>query len=346
MTKSSMSADVHDLVNMDALSPALVKATGNSAWLETRAELISGGKSNLTFTLVSAAGDELILRRPPTGTLLPSAHDMSRESRVQQALATTDVPVASIVLRDDGQLTGSQCYVMEKVPGHVIRDALPAGFAATPAERAQMAYALVDTLAALHAVDPNAVGLGDYGRPTGFMERQVRRWSGQWERSKTHDVPEIGELGRRLAKQVPTPQRSTIVHGDYRTDNVVYNAANPARINAVLDWELSTLGDPLTDVALMMLFWRTADEGQLSLVPSVSHLPGFPHRAALIDLYADASGGDLTDMGYYQAFAHYKFAIIVQGVAARSAAGAMGGQNFGDLSEEILGLARAGLEHI
>ncbi|MDT0200458.1 phosphotransferase family protein [Nocardioides sp. AE5] len=334
-----------ELIPHDRLAPALVAATGDERWAEFETELISGGKSNLTFFLRSDAG-ELVLRRPPTGKLLPSAHDMGREARVQRGLAGTDVPVAKVVLHDEGDLIGIQCYVMERVPGHVIRGELPEGFATTPAEREQMAYAFVDTLAALHAVDQDAVGLGDYGRPEGFMARQVRRWVGQWEASKAHDVPEIDELGRRLAAAVPTQQRSTIVHGDYRTDNVVHDADDPARINAVLDWELSTLGDPLTDVALLMLFWRNADEGQLSLIPGVTHLPGFPDRDAMLERYAARSGADLSDMGYYQAFAHFKFAVIAQGVSARSKAGAMGGQDFGDLDDEIQGLAVAGLAHL
>ncbi|MCD6638670.1 MAG: phosphotransferase family protein [Nocardioides sp.] len=340
-----MSGNVRDLVRLDRLGPRLAEVTGEEAWRDSRAELISGGKSNLTFTLTSAAG-ELVLRRPPTGDLLPSAHDMGREARVQRSLAGTDVPAAPIVLYDDGELIGIQCYVMEKVPGHVIRGELPDGYATTAAERTRMALAFVDTLAALHAVDPGAVGLGDYGRPAGFMERQVRRWTGQWEASRSHDVAEIDELGRRLAAAVPVQRRSTIVHGDFRTDNVVYDAADPGRINAVLDWELSTLGDPLADVGLLMLFWRDADEGDLSLIPGVSHLPGFPDRASMLERYAAASGADLSDLGYYRAFAHFKFAIIVQGVAARSAAGAMGGQDFGDLDDEILRLAQAGLDHI
>jgi aminoglycoside phosphotransferase (APT) family kinase protein len=333
-----------ELVRLDRLCPALVEATGDAAWLEARLELISGGKSNLTFALSGAAG-AVILRRPPTGELLPSAHDMSREARVQQALAATRVPVARVVLHDDGDLLGVPCYVMEQVPGHVVRGELPIGFATTREERERMAFVFVDTLAALHAVDPGAVGLGDYGRPTGFIERQVRRWAGQWAKTQTHDVPEIDELGRRLAKQVPTQQRSTIVHGDYRTDNVVYDPTDPGRISAVLDWELSTLGDPLTDLALLTLFWRGAEERPLSLAPGVSHLPGFPSRAELLERYA-ASGADLSEMGFYRAFAHFKFAIITQGVAARAAAGAMGGQHFGDLDDEVLALAQAGIQHI
>lgn len=178
------------------------------------------------------------------------------------------------------------------------------------------------------------------------MARQVRRWTGQWEASRTHDVAEIDELARRLAQAVPTQQRSTIVHGDFRLDNVVYDLYDPGRINAVLDWELSTLGDPLSDVGLLMLFWRGPGEDQLSLIPGITHLPGFPGRDTLLERYATTSGADLSDMGFYQAFAHFKFAVIAQGVQARAAAGAMGGQDFGNLDDEILGLAQAGLTHL
>lgn len=337
--------DIDALVRLDRLGPALVDATGQDAWLDATAELISGGKSNLTFILRSEAG-ELILRRPPTGELLPSAHDMGREAKVQRGLADTRVPVARIVLHDDGDLIGIGCYVMEKVPGHVIRAGIPPGYATTPAEREQLAFAFVETLAALHAVDQDAVGLGNYGRPDGFMARQVRRWTGQWEASKAHAVGEIEELARRLALDVPTQARSTIVHGDYRTDNVVYDADDPGRINAVLDWELSALGDPLADVGLLMLFWRSADEGQLRLIPGITHLPGFPDRATVLERYAVTSGADLSDLGYYQAFAHFKFATIAQGVSARSRAGAMGGQEFGDLDDEIVQLGQSGLEFL
>ncbi|XVQ07020.1 phosphotransferase family protein [Spirillospora sp. CA-255316] len=335
----------HDLVRLDRLGPALAEATGSDAWLAATAQLISGGKSNLTYLLRSAAG-ELILRRPPSGKLLPRAHDMGREARVQRSLAGSGVPVAEVVLYDEGDLIGIGCYVMQKVDGHIIRGRLPPSYARSPQEREAMAFAFVDTLAALHAVDHAAAGLADYGRPEGFMARQVRRWAGQWEASKTHPVEELDELGRRLAAAVPKQQRSTIVHGDYRVDNVVYAPADPDELKAVLDWELSTLGDPLSDLGLLMLFWREEGERQLSLVPGITHLPGFPGREAMLSRYAAASGADLTDMAYYQAFAHYKFAIIAQGVSARSAAGAMGGQDFGDLDDEILQLARDGLTFV
>jgi aminoglycoside phosphotransferase (APT) family kinase protein len=331
-----------DLVPWDRLGPALVAATGDERWLEGRPELIAGGKSNLTFRLLSDAG-ELVLRRPPTGELLPSAHDMAREARVQRALAPTAVPTAGIVLADDGELLGLPCYVMEKAAGHVVRGTLPPGYADEPAERHAVAAAFADTLAALHAVDPGSVGLADYGRPEGFMARQVRRWTGQWEASRSRDVPEVDALGRRLAASVPPQRRSSIVHGDYRLDNVVLHPDEPGRITAVLDWELSTLGDPMSDLALLLLFWREEGEPELTLIPGVSHLPGFPTRAEMLGRYADASGADVSDLDWYLAFAHFKFAVIAQGVSARSRAGAMGGQDFGDLDTEILGLGRRGL---
>nr|AIA15911.1 Phosphotransferase enzyme family [uncultured bacterium] len=337
--------DLTELVGLNHLVPALIEATGQDAWARTEVELITGGKSNLTFLLRSAAG-ELILRRPPTGHLLPSAHDMVREARVQQGLVGTDVPVARVVLADAGELIGLGCYVMEKVPGHVIRAELPDAYAERPEQRLTMGLAFADTLAALHAVDPAEVGLGDYGRPEGFMARQIRRWTGQWEASRTHEVLEIDELGRRLAAAVPGQQYASIVHGDFRLDNVVFDAADPGRINAVLDWELSTLGDPLTDVGLLMFFWAGADDPTFTLIPGVTHLPGFPTRDEMLERYAATSGADLSDMAFYQAFARYKFAIIAQGVQARAAAGSMGGQDFGNLDDEIRQLGQTGLELI
>jgi len=332
------------MIPVERLAPALVAVTGDDRWSSPKVELISGGKSNLTFLLRCAAGD-LILRRPPAGELLPSAHDMAREARVQSALADTDVPVARVVLTDDGPLIGIPCYVMERAAGHVIRDALPDGYAETSPDRQALAFALADTLTALHAVDPDAIGLSDYGRPAGFLERQLRRWTAQWEASRTAEVPEVDALGRRLAARIPRPQRSALLHGDYRIDNCVFAPTDAGRITAVLDWELSTLGDPLADLGQLLLFWREDGEPPVSSVtPDVTHLPGFPSRKDMTARYADRSGLDLDELDFYVAFAHFKFAVVIQGVSARSRAGAMGGQNFGDLDDEVRALARAGLD--
>ena len=335
-----------DLVRPDRLGPVLADATGDGRWRSLDATLIAGGKSNLTFELTSAAG-ALILRRPPSGELLPSAHDMGREARIQRALEGTSVPVPEIVLTEPGaELLGVPFYVMEKVPGHIIRDELPDGYAQTPAEKLALSDALVDVLADLHAVDPEAIGLGDYGRPHGYLERQLRRWNGQWEKSKTHEVAAVDELGAQLAKLQPESQRASIVHGDYRLDNCLMALADPARVAAVLDWELSTLGDPLTDLGLLLFYWREPGEDKPALTPAVTRNPGFPGRGHLVERYARRTGAQLDDMAFYEAFAYFKFAVIAQGIAARVAAGSMAGQDFGDLDQEVTKIAEDGLSRL
>ena len=191
-----------NLTRLDLVGPALARALGDPGWERLEASLVSGGKSNLTFELTSAAG-QAVLRRPPDGPLLPRAHDMAREARVQRALAATAVPVPAILFEDAGELIGVPFYVMEKVEGYVVRDALPAGYADSPRDRHAIADVLVDTLADLHAVDPDGVGLSGFGRPSGLGERQVRRWTEQWERSKNRDVPAVDELARRLRADPP-----------------------------------------------------------------------------------------------------------------------------------------------
>ncbi|GAA4397607.1 phosphotransferase family protein [Tsukamurella soli] len=346
-----MSPDGRDttaLAALDLVGPALAAAVGDDRWRAPSASLIAGGKSNLTFVLSSPAG-EVILRRPPSGDLLPSAHDMGREVRVQRALADTAVPVPRILLTDDGTLTGTPFYVMERVRGLTIRDELPAGYASTPAAKTELADALVDTLADLHAVDAATVGLGDFGRPTGFLARQVRRWTGQWERSRTRDVPEVRRLAGLLAERVEAVgagARTSIVHGDFRLDNCLMDPGDPATVNAVLDWEMATLGDPMTDIALLLLYWREPGDDVLPMVPALTRDPGFPSRAHLARRYAERAGVPLHDLAVYEAFAYFKFAVIVQGILARTAAGSMAGQQFEEAGAGVAGLAREGLARL
>lgn len=334
--------EVDELVRPEPLGALLAETLRDDRWRELTASLITGGKSNLTFELTSSAG-QLILRRPPSGDLLPSAHDMSREARVQTALASSRVPVPEIVVRDTtAELLGVPFYVMRKVTGHVIRSSLPAGYARTPQQRLGMANALVNVLADLHCIDPDQVGLGDFGRPQGFLERQLRRWRSQWEASRTEDIPVINALHRDLAARLPRSPSPTIVHGDFRLDNCVMDTDDPSRVVGVLDWEMSTLGDPLTDLGLMLFYWRELGEPQYCLAPTVTVAPGFPHRAHLVERYAHATGIDTADIGFYEAFAHFKCAVIAQGVVARVAAGSMAGQDFGDLSGDIAWIAERG----
>lgn len=335
---------IAELIRPEVLGKALADATGDDRWVHLAAELIAGGKSNLTFLLTSEAG-HAVLRRPPTGELLPKAHDMIREAHVQAALARSDVPVANILLSDDGAMLGVPCYVMERVSGHVIRDELPTLYE-TDSARRELAFGYVDTLAKIHAVDPSDVGLSDFGRPEGFAARQLRLWNGQWERTLTHEVPAMTELAGSLARREPRQQRTAIVHGDYRLDNLVMHPTRPGAVSAVLDWEMSTLGDPLSDLGLLMLFWRGVDDPAISLIPGVSHLPGMPARSELLDRYAMSTDADLDDLNYFQALAHFKFAAVAQGVQARGRSGAAAGQHFGDLDDDVLNLATRGLDYL
>jgi aminoglycoside phosphotransferase (APT) family kinase protein len=340
-----MTSAVHgtrSLTRPDLLGPLLCQATGDDRWRQVEASLITGGKSNLTYLLRSPAG-ELVLRRPPSGAILATAHDMRREVRVQRALAGTTVPVPAIVAYDDGDLLGVPWYVMTRVPGLVIRDRLPAAFAASPAERRALGYALTDCLAELHAVDPAAVGLADFGRPDGFVERQVRRWRAQWEASADVPVPAVDELAGRLSARRPASPAATIAHGDYRLDNCVIDERDPGRVAAVLDWELSALGDPLTDLGLFLFYWESGPSLAPALVTSVPRLPGFPDGTEIARRWADRTGLPLDDLDWYRAFAHFKFAVITQGIKARVNAGVMGGQDFGDLTSAVANIAEAGL---
>ena len=331
-----------NLTRLDLVGPALARAMKNPGWERLEASLVSGGKSNLTFELTSDAG-EAVLRRPPDGPLLPRAHDMAREARVQRALAGTPVPVAAILLEDTGELIGVPFYVMEKVDGYVVRDTLPAGWAESAQDRHAIADVLVDTLADLHAVDPAEVGLSGFGRPSGLGERQVRRWGDQWERSKSRDVPAVDELARRLRADPPKGPGGAIVHGDYRLDNCLMARGMPPAVAAVLDWELATLGEPLADLGLFLFYWREPGEARPAMTPAPSMLPGFPPRSYLAERYAKRTGADLRDLTSWVALAHFKSAVVAQGIAARVQAGSMAGQEFGDISAEVDRIAAEGL---
>ena len=328
------------------VGPLLAEALHDPRWLACDVALISGGKSNLTYRVACDAG-EVVLRRPPLGHVLPTAHDMRREHRVLQALEGTAVPVPRVLHLGgaDGPL-GVDFYVMERVLGHVCRNALPPGYADGPAHRAAIGEALLDVLAGLHAVDPAAVGLADFGRPAGFVERQLRRWSKQWEASKSSELPALDGLRDELARTLPPQRAAAIVHGDYRLDNTVLHPTTPGRIVAVLDWEMSTLGDPLTDLGTLLAYWSEATDDDViaaaRIMAPVTAADGFPTRSELIDRYAARTGLDVSDVGWYQAFAFFKLAVVCQGIAARAAGGAMLGSGFDDAQRLVAPLVAAG----
>jgi len=330
-------------VDLDRLRPWFAANVEGAGDAPLHASLISGGRSNLTY----AIGDDRhvwVLRRPPLGHVLPTAHDMKREYTVLSALTGSAVPVPrTLAFCADEAVNDAPFYVMERVDGAILR---------TPQEMAQLSIddahrcseALIDVLVAIHTVDYHAAGLDDFGHPDGYLERQVRRWGEQWERSKSRDVPAIEELARRLRAALPTSPPPTIVHGDYRLDNTMLAPDDPGRIVAVLDWEMSTLGDPLTDLGLFLLYWGRGEAQVVATGAVISPELGFLTRDAVIDRYARASGADLAWLDWYEVFASYKLAIIVAGIHARFLMGMTRGDGFDHMGEMVAGLANGALD--
>ena len=298
------------------------------AWLQERVEgfrppvefsLIAGGHSNLTYRCADQTGTAVVLRRPPLGHVLESAHDMGREYKIIHALQGTDVPVApTIGLCADVDVNDAPFYVMQFIEGPVLHDAETAR-GVPEAERHTLGLHVIDILASLHAIEPNDVGLGDLGRREAYLTRQLKRWNKQWQASKTHDVPEMEESSKILSETMPEQIGSAIVHGDYRLGNMI---VGDGQIQAVLDWELCTLGDPLADVGYLMNSWVEPGDAMPELTST--SIGGFPSRALLCDRYTEATGRNLDGINYYRAFAHWRLAAIGQGVYKRYLVGAMG----------------------
>jgi aminoglycoside phosphotransferase (APT) family kinase protein len=288
-------------------------------------ELIAGGRSNLTFRATDANGVELVVRRPPMGHVLATAHDMAREHRLISAVGTTDVPVPpALGLCTDEEVNGAPFYVMGYVDG-VVLDSPDKAKALDRATRREAGFHLMDVLASLHAVDVDAVGLGDLARHGAYVERQLKRWTTQWANSKTRELPAIDEVERRLRERIPVQHGTSIAHGDYRLGNCLVDP-NTGRINAVLDWELCTLGDPLADVGYIGVYW-TDEGGPNPRSNDPSSAGGFPTYAELCERYATVTGRDLSDIEYYRAFGSFRLAVIGEGVYARYLNGVMGDEH-------------------
>ena len=305
--------------------------------------LVAGGKSNLTY-VVGDGRRSVIVRRPPLGHVLATAHDMEREHRVVSALHDTPVPVPQTyaVCRGDSVI-GAPFYVMEYVRGIPYRMASelePLG----PQRTQAIAERMVDTLVALHAVEPDAVGLGDFGRPDGFLERQVRRWKQQLDASRSRELPGIDELHERLASSVPASGTAAIVHGDFRLDNLLVDEHD--RVTAVLDWEMATLGDPLTDVALLEAYQSLPLMMDTNAVSDVSRAPGYPPASALLDRYGAASGRDLGSLSFHLGLAYFKLAVILEGIHYRYTQGQTVGEGFATIGQATGPLVAAGLEAV
>jgi aminoglycoside phosphotransferase (APT) family kinase protein len=301
------------------------------------ADVITGGRSNVTYR-VTDGRTTWVVRRPPLGGVLATAHDVGREARVMAALADTPVPVPPVLhLCEDSDVVGAPFVVMSYVDGIVLRGREEmAGYA--PAQLTRACELLVDTLLALHAVDPDEVGLARFGKPEGFLQRNVKRWATQWQSSRTRDLPVVDDIAARLARAVPTTQRVTVVHGDYRLDNVMYRR-DLEQVAAVVDWELSTLGDPLADVGLLLTYTEVAGE-----VLGTGAAEGLLDAPAVLARYAAGSDLDLDGIAWYSAFGVFKLAVILEGVHARYVAGATVGEGFETMGSYVPMLAARAAE--
>ncbi len=302
-----------------------------SAWFEAHVpdvvlplafELIAGGHSNLTFKATGADGQSYVLRRPPLYQVLATAHDMGREHKIIAALADTDVPVPQAFgLCEDEQVNERPFYVMDFVDGEVVRNRKHAA-ALAPEVRWAASQSIAETLAHIHAVDVDEVGLGDLGRKEDYIARQLRRWLRQFEESKTQDRPQIQEVHDHLVARIPEQGQAGIVHGDYRLDNCILG--DQGQVLAVLDWELCTLGDRNADVAQLLVYWAEPNDSEFALDDPPTGEAGFASRAEMLDLYLEASGREIDNFEYYMAFGYWKLACILEGVYSRYVGGAMG----------------------
>ncbi|MFD6860282.1 phosphotransferase family protein [Rhodococcus sp. NPDC060090] len=311
---------------------------------ELRAELISGGKSNLTYGIFDDTS-KWVLRRPPTAGLTPSAHDVAREFRITSALQDSGVPVAgTVALCEDEAVMGAPFTVVEHIDGRVIRskddlDTL------TDDEITRCTDELVRIIAALHNVDFGAVGLGELGRPDGYVTRQVKLWASQWDRVKTHELPDLERLHATLADAIPESPAPSIVHGDYRIDNTILDKNDASKVAAVVDWELSTLGDPLTDLALMCVYRHPALDDVLGF-PAAWTSSRLPANDDLVQRYAVASGRDIAHWDFYMGLAYFKLAVIAEGINHRWRVGATIGDGFDKAGEAVPALVAAGLDAV
>ena len=330
-------------------SPEGIDGERVGAWLEANVagasgpfsyERIAGGRSNLTYRVTDSAGHMWALRRPPMGKALGSAHDMGREHRVVSALAPTPVPVAPIAgYCTDESVNDAPFYVMDFIAGPILRlradaDEFDEG------ERRAIGERVVDTLVEIHAQVPDEIGLGDLGKKEDYVARQLRRWGKQWEGSKTREIPLVERVHERLAERIPEQGPATLVHGDYRLDNLSLTPGG--EVAAVVDWELCTLGDPLADVGLLLVYWGEEGDTLLPLFEPATMATGFPGREDVRARYAERSGRDLSEIDFFVALGYWKLAIILEGVYSRYAKGQYGkpedgfeefGRNVGRLAE-------------
>lgn len=334
---------VNDREPLLVLEPlrAFLSANGLDAPPDLTAVPFTEGHSNVTFALSTG----VVLRRPPRGPLPPSAHDVLREARLLSALEPADVRAPRVLaVSDDAAVIGAPFYVMEQVRGTVITDTIPESLD-TPEQRERIADELIDALVEVHAADWQALGLEGFGKPTGYLERQLRRFNGLWEHNKTREIPEFEEVSAWLADNVPDSPQATIVHGDYRLGNTMVASDAPARLIAIFDWEMATIGDPLADVGYMMLHWRQRDDADDSRfnLQSVTVRDGFPTRQEMVSRYEARSGRSMHALDWYVALAMWKAVAFMEGNYKRAVSGSTDDPYLKSFGEGVLELAHRAL---
>lgn len=306
------------------------------------ATLVSGGRSNPTYMLTSGER-RWVLRRPPYGHILPSAHDVAREYTILRALLGSAVPVPrALFLCQDPDVIGAPFYVMDYVDG-VLIDTVRTARSVDAADRRRASFAMTRSIADLHEVNAESVGLCDFGRPSGYLDRQLARWSRQWQASRLTDRPEVDSLLTKLGRDIPDNLFPGIVHGDVKLDNIMVAPEDFSRIAAVLDWEMATVGDTLCDVGIMLGFWDNGAAVDNPLTGGMTRLDGFPSRTELLECYAQRRGIDLPSMDWYLVFADFKLAVILEGIHARHSAGATVGQGFDGVADMVTPLLQRAL---
>lgn len=301
-----------------------------------------GGAANLTYQLSFGGGREYVLRRPPLGPVAPSAHDMGREYKALSVLHQVFAYAPRAYLfSDDESIIGAPFVIMERCQGTVVRREMPPHYAAFPDAPRQMSEALVDALAAFHAVDYAALGLGNLGRPQGFIQRQVEGWNRRWQRAKLDDDANVSAVYRWLGKHLPASAYSSLVHNDYKLDNTVFAADDPAKLVAILDWDMCTLGDPLSDVGTLLAYWTQADDPpHVKMTAAMPTKGGFLTRRQLAERYAEKSGRDLSDLRFYHVLGIYRLLVILQQIYIRYRRGQTRDARFAKLGMTVAALAK------
>ncbi|WP_235739081.1 phosphotransferase family protein [Nocardioides alcanivorans] len=327
-------AEERDLLDLRALEHYLVKELPHGPAGPLTARLIAGGRSNPTYD-VSDGSRHWILRRPPYGEILQSAHDMSREARVMGALHGSAVPVPMVVAHcQDAEVLGAPFYVMDMLEGRTYRTHEDTGTLSVEQRRA-LTESMVTTLVALHSIDPADVGLADWGRPEGYLQRQVSRWGRQWHEIKTSERSEVDELVERLTRSMPPLRFPGIVHGDFKIDNLMVDHDDPSRILGLLDWEMSTLGDTLADLGVLISFWDEVGRLHNPITAGATAHEGFPSADEVVALYADRRGIDVDDLEWYIVFADFKIAVILEQIHHRHLQGTTVGDWFDDIGDMV-----------